>query len=440
MTEKNTLYDLSKEELIAKLQQSQQKIREFEHEHSRVNTIYYVTRSLSQELDLDNLLQLLMDEVKDVLQADRCTVFLVDEKNNELWSRIGHGLEINEIRFPLDKGIAGYVVQTGEVVNIEDCYDDPRFNPEIDKKTGYLTRNMLAFPMRNNLMQVIGVFQVLNKRSGEFTKDDEHILEAIAPIAAVQIENAQLYDEIRKSFESMVLTLSQIIDARDPLTAGHSHRIMLLADAIAKEAGWNLQQRKVLEIAALLHDLGKIGVRENILTKKGQLTQEEFEHLKHHVVHTRLFLQQIHFSREFAQVPEIAATHHERVDGSGYPDGLKGDQIPLGGRILAIADIFDALTSKRHYRERMDFQKVMEVLQKASGNEIDEDLFKSFMNISLDKIIRILEYEDRDRINPTDKASLKKYSLNDLNEALTSNKELEWIKIFFDYYEKKYLA
>ena len=433
--------DLSKEELIAKLEQSQQKIREFEQEQSVANTIYYITRSLSQELDLDNLLQLLMDEVKDVLQADRCTVFLLDESNNELWSRIGHGVEKNEIRFQSDKGIAGYVVQYGEVVKIDDCYGDPRFNPEIDKKTGYLTRNMLAFPMRNNLMQMIGVFQVLNKRSGGFTNADLRILEAIAPIAAVQIENAQLYDEIRKTFDSLVLTLSQIIDARDPLTAGHSHRIMLFADAIAKEERWNTDQREVLKIAALLHDLGKIGVREAILTKKGKLSKKEFDHLKSHVTHTRTFLQQIYFSGEFSKVPEIAASHHERMDGSGYPDGLKGNQIPPGGRILAIADIFDALTSKRHYRERMDIRKVMDTMEESANTEIDGNLVNSFMRITLDKIIKILEYENRDKIKQPDTLILQQYTLNNLLEALKSKeKKTRWVKIFFNYYKKTYLS
>ena len=438
---RNTAYNnLSKLELIAKLRQSELKIKKFEQDQSRVNTIYYITRSLSKELDLDNLLQLLMDEVKNALQADRCTVFLVDESKNELWSHIGHGLEKNEIRFPIDKGIAGHVAKLGEVVNINDCYSDPRFNPEIDRKTGYVTQNMLAFPMRNNLMEVIGVFQVLNKRSGEFSDADVRLLEAIAPIAAVQIENAQLYEEIRQTFDSLVLTLSRIIDARDPLTAGHSHRIMLFADAIAREAKWDFSQREVLRIAALLHDLGKIGVRESILTKKGKLTEEEFEHLKYHVVHTRTFLRQIHFSGKFAKVPEIAATHHERMDGSGYPDGLKGKEIPLGGRILAISDIFDALTSKRHYRERMNFSKVMKMLENSVNMEIDEYFFNLFMNISLEKIITILEIANKEKIDKMDLSNLRKYSLNDLRKALKSNKKKTgWVELFFRYYQKNYL-
>ena len=179
--------ELTREELIKKLQSYQQQVSRFRSEQRKINTLFYIMRNFSQEMDLDNLLRLVMDEVKDVLQADRCTVFLLDEKNGELWSRIGHGLENHEIRFPKTKGIAGQVVTNGEILKIDDCYSSPHFNPEIDRQTGYKTRNMLTVPMRNKKMEIIGVFQVLNKRTGVFTQDDIQMLEAIAPSSAVQL-------------------------------------------------------------------------------------------------------------------------------------------------------------------------------------------------------------------------------------------------------------
>lgn len=436
---KPDMMNLEQEELVERLERLEARIADFEREQSRVNTLYFITRSLSQELDLDNLLQLLMDEVKRTLQADRCTVFLVEEETGELWSRIGHGLEEYEIRFSTEKGIAGYVATTGEVVKIDDCYSDDRFNREIDMRTGYLTRNMLAFPMRNKLMEIIGVFQVLNKSTGSFNESDVHMLEAIAPIAAVQIENAQLYEEVRQTFDSFIHALAQIIDARDPLTAGHSNRIMLFADAIAMQAGWESKQREVLKIAALLHDLGKIGIREGVLTKKGKLTKKEFEHLKSHVVLTRSFLDRIHFSREYKQVPAIASTHHERINGSGYPDGLKKEEIPVGGQILAVVDIFDALTSKRHYRERMDFEEVMTVLNEAAGVEVNADIVESFKDISLDQIVRILEDDNHDMLDKNDLNHLKQYSLRLLLRELDEKELPKWAAIFFKYYHKTYL-
>ena len=128
------------------------------------------------------------------------------------------------------------------------------------------------------------------------------------------------------------------------------------------------------------------------------------------------------------------------MDGSGYPDGLKGKEIPLGGRILAISDIFDALTSKRHYRERMNFSKVMKMLENSVNMEIDEYFFNLFMNISLEKIITILEIANKEKIDKMDLSNLRKYSLNDLRKALKSNKKKTgWVELFFRYYQKNYL-
>ncbi len=431
--------NLSREELLEKLRRYQQEIDRFRLEQRKINTLFYITRNLSQELELDNLLRLVMDEVKDVIQADRCTVFLLDEERNELWSRLGHGLEVNELRFPMSKGIAGYVATTGEILKIDDCYNDSRFNPEIDRQTGYHTRNILTIPMRNKMMEIIGVFQVLNKRAGAFTDDDVQMIEAIAPIAAVQLENAQLYDELRRTFDSFILTLSQIVDARDPLTAGHSQRIMLYADAIAIKAGWPKKQREVLKTAALLHDLGKIGIRENILTKKGSLTEDEYEHIKSHVLLTSTFLKQIYFSREFKQVPQIAATHHERLDGSGYPNGLTGEHILAGGRILAIADIFDALTSKRHYRDRMELQEVFRILEEGAGKEFDAEYVDYFTQISLYDLVSILEYGQPLQLPAEELDILKHHTFGDLIQQLRSVQQTaNGAKVFLKYYLKQY--
>ena len=239
---------------------------------------------------------------------------------------------------------------------------------------------------------------------------------------------------MRRTFDSFIFTLSQIVDARDPLTAGHSHRIMLYADAIATKAGWPKKQREVLKTAALLHDLGKIGIRENILTKKGRLTKEEYEHIQSHVLLTSNFLNQIYFSREFKQVPQMATTHHERLDGSGYPQGLVGENILPGGRILAIADIFDALTSKRHYRDRMDLQKVYQILEEGAGKEFDADYVAYFTQISLHDLVLILEYDQQLCLSAEEIDVLKRHSFADLIEQLRSAPQTtDCEKVFLKY-------
>lgn len=434
------MVSLKKKE-IPDVETYRQELQKYREEHDKLTLLLNVTRNISRELKLDRLLMLIMDEVKNVLECDRCTVFVMDRERNELWSRVAHGEE--EIRFPSNMGIAGHVATTGEVLNIPDAYADARFNPDIDKKTGYRTRNILTAPMRNRPGEIIGVFQALNKFDGPFTKDDEELLDAISSIAATQIENAQLYDEQKKTFDSFIETLASTIDARDPLTAGHSKRIALFADEIAKVINMNDQQRELLRTAAMLHDYGKIAVREAVLTKDGPLTDEEYHHIQSHPGYTKSILEKINFSRQLRSVPLIAASHHEKLDGSGYPSGLSSDEIPDMGKILAVADVFDALTSKRHYRDRMDFRKVMSILREESGSHFDEFFVRAFKKIKVGTLIAILEDENRNLLDEEDLKFLGKFDIWDLIEGSEtedrSDKQQQLVESFNYYYNRTYL-
>ena len=417
------------------------KLKIYQEEHQRLTVLFNITRNISIELKLDNLLLIIMDEVRKALKADRCTVFLLDREKKELLSKVAHGER--DIRFPSNLGIAGYVANTGDVLNIPDAYADPRFNQEIDKKTGYYTQNILTFPMRNKLGEIIGVFQVLNKFEGSFSKQDEQLLDTISVIAATQIENAQLYEEQRKTWDSFVRTLASTIDARDPLTAGHSNRIAQYSDELAKILNFSSKQREVIRYAALLHDYGKIAIREAILCKNGSLTIDEYCHIQEHAAYTKSILEKINFSRDFKEVPQIAAYHHEKIDGSGYPDGLAGDQIPIESRILAVADVFDALTSKRHYRDRMEFENVMDILEKNAGSHFDKNLVESFKKIKIDRLLEILE---ADYVQQLDQKDLRFLSLFDLRLLLEvvrhgplNSEEKKIVQMFYNYYYRSYL-
>ena len=155
-----------------------------------------ISRSITAITDIDALLRVIAEETKNAIQADRCTVFLWDKDTDELWSKVALGLDSSqEIRFPADKGLAGYVVKTGESLNIVDAYNDSRFNPEVDTKTGYRTKTILCMPIMNNNREIIGAFQVINKIDGVFTKNDEDLLVAIGGSASIALENAQLFDQ-----------------------------------------------------------------------------------------------------------------------------------------------------------------------------------------------------------------------------------------------------
>ncbi len=163
----------------------------------RLSILLRIGLRITAERDVERLLRMIIEETTAVMEADRSSLFLIDREKGEMWAKIAQGAETAEIRFPVGTGIAGAVAQTGEVVNIPDAYDDPRFNRDIDRKTGYRTRSILCAPLRNMQGTIIGAVQVLNKRSGAFTADDEALLAALASQAAIALENADLYTKLR---------------------------------------------------------------------------------------------------------------------------------------------------------------------------------------------------------------------------------------------------
>ncbi|MGE5313900.1 MAG: ATP-binding protein [Acidobacteriota bacterium] len=163
---------------------------------SRLNQLIEATKSVNSTLDLDKLLEVILESATKSIGADRGTLYLLDEAKNEIWSTVIQGTELTEIRLPLGKGLAGYVAKTGETISIPDAYNDPRFNPEVDKRTGYRTNNMLCMPMRNRDGKLIGVFQLLNKKDAPFTKGDEDFINALSMHASIAIENARIAKEM----------------------------------------------------------------------------------------------------------------------------------------------------------------------------------------------------------------------------------------------------
>ncbi len=250
----------------------------------KLTALLDVAKAMTAERNLDQLLKLILDEAMKVLHADRCSIWIVDRERGEIWTKVAHGLAKDQkIRIPIGAGIAGQVAAAGETINIPDAYADPRFNRAVDKDTGYHTRNILAIPMRYTTGEVTGVLQALNKLAGEaFTDEDAELALALGANAASAIENAILYKEIDHLFEGFVTASVVAIESRDPTTSGHSQRVATLTLGIADNiervgtgpyAGisFNETERRQIRYAALLHDFGKVGVRENVLTKANKL-------------------------------------------------------------------------------------------------------------------------------------------------------------------------
>lgn len=404
-----------------------------------------IGRSITAVTDIDILLKVIAEETKIAIQADRCTVFMLDKDKNELWSKVALGMDSQEIRFPADKGLAGYVVKTGEPLNIPDAYNDPRFNPDIDKETGYHTKTILCMPIKNNNQEIIGAFQVLNKLGGVFTKGDEDLLVAIGGSASIALENAQLfeqqkelYKEQKVLFESFIDTLATSIDARDKITAGHSSRVKLYSMLLVDALDCDEKFKEIVEKAAILHDIGKIGIRDSVLQKEGKLTDEEYKHIQEHVRITHDILEKIHTSDDFKQITEIACSHHEKFDGSGYYRHLSGENIPFGGRILAVADVFDAITSKRHYRDKMPIQNVIDILISGKDKHFDGKLVDMFLKIPTDKIIKVFLTENHNSFKDEDKKLLSKYNLFDIHEFIVNDNATEEQKHIVDLFNFYY--
>jgi len=336
-----------------------------------LDTLLDVTRRLMTVTDLDALLRLIADSTVTMVGAERATIYIVDQERQEFWSHVATGAGVGEIRFPLGVGIAGTVAQTGETISIPDAYADPRFNSESDKRTGFHTRNLLTLAMTGHDGVVIGVFQAINKNDGEFTVEDEVTLGSLASSAAVAVENAQLVNAQKRLWLSLIETLATTVDARDQQTAGHSKRVTRYAAVIGTELELSDEDLERLQAGALLHDYGKIAVRDRFLQKPGKLDDAEFAYMKAHAEKTAEFLSYLVFPPDMREVPEIAAQHHERMDGKGYPEGLSGDAILLGARIVAAADVLDALTAPRYYKPAYSLEKTIEIMDGMAGSHLD---------------------------------------------------------------------
>jgi hypothetical protein len=258
-------------------------------------------------------------------------------------------------------------------------------------------RSILAAPL-GSATKVHGVVYLDTHRP--LRKDDEDALDwlvAAGRQAGVVMDTLELLDQQRRMLESLMKGLAASIDARDGITAGHSARVAHYSVGIAKAMGLSQDEQYRVYYAALLHDYGKIGIDDAVLRKPAALTEAEFEHIRKHPRFTYDILSKIEFPPQLADLPMMAATHHERVDGKGYPFGLAGEAIPLVGRIIAIADVYDALTQVRHYRKPMPMDEVLRHLEEGRGSRFDPRVLDGFLRYHESELGDRMERRSRKR-------------------------------------------
>nr|WP_245671878.1 HD domain-containing phosphohydrolase [Desulfuribacillus stibiiarsenatis] len=366
--------------------------------------IFDYASKIANESRLDNLLQLMTDLGREIVVADRCTIWLLDHETNELWTKVAHGIQ--EIRIPASTGVVGHVVQTEKPYFTDDAYTDPNFNQNVDKQTGYRTKAMLALPLYNNEGQILGAYQTVNKLTKEqvFSQKDIDNLKMVASYSEKSLVNALLNEEIEKTQKEIIFLMAEIGESRSKETGNHVKRVAEYSKELALLYGMSEEEAELIKMASPMHDIGKVAIPDAVLKKPGKLTDEEFDIMKSHSDIGYQLL--AHSNRKILKASAIIAhQHHEKWNGKGYPNGLKGEEIHIYGRISAIGDVFDALASDRCYKPAWELDRVYNLFKEESGEHFDPKLTQLFID-NFDKFVEIKErYKDEDTTATLEKAT-----------------------------------
>ena len=349
--------------------------------------IFIHLTEVSSLREYDDILMVLANMGRDLTSSDRCTVWVVSDDKKTIWTKVAHGIDAIEI--PINSGIVGASITTGKKVLIDDVYKDERFNAEIDKKTGYVTKSMMVIPMFDNDDEIIGAFQVINHKGAKGTFDDRDLdrLMLASTYAAETLVSARLAIEIEDTQREVVFTMGAIGEERSKETGNHVKRVAEYSKILALAYGMKPKEAELLKQASPMHDIGKIAIPDSVLKKPGRFNNEERKIMD---THSELGYSMIKNSeRPLLKAAAIVAyEHHEKWNGRGYPRGLAGEEIHIYGRITAIADVFDALGSHRVYKDSWDDEKIFKMFKEERGKHFDPKLVDIFFD-NLDDILAI---------------------------------------------------
>jgi len=327
--------------------------------------LYDIIDSLSKIQSSDNLYGFLVEKAAQCCGADKACFLIYDHEETGLIALAAYGM--NGLRpgfhVPLENngGMAGLSPRF-----LEDMFGCRVERPlSVDQVTR--TPELMASPLKIR-QEPFGVLLVAGRGIGGFEREDEFILGFLAERAAQNVENIALYDSLKENLFATLGALVSAIEARDRYTQQHSERVTRLAVEIAQEMGTSLEDQRRIESSGPLHDIGKIGIEDSILKKPGRLTEEEFQKIKEHPLIGASIVSPLDLDP--AEM-SVIRNHHERWDGRGYPDALRGEDIPLLARILSVADAFDAMNSDRAYRKALPLDVCMKELRKNSGTQFD---------------------------------------------------------------------
>ncbi|MFB9326011.1 HD domain-containing phosphohydrolase [Paenibacillus aurantiacus] len=352
--------------------------------------IFEYTAKIAHERSLDSVLLLMADMGREMILADRCTVWLIDQARGELFTKVAHGVE--HIRIPLGSGFVGYAISSGEPLLVEDAYTDPRHNADNDRKTGYHTKSVITVPFVGSDGSIIGAYQAINKQTedAQFTSADLERLVLAASYAGKSLESVMLHEEIAATQRDIIFAIGEIGENRSKETGNHVKRVAEYSYVLARGYGLSEEEAEQLKIASPMHDIGKIAIPDAVLLKPGKLSEAEYELMKEH---TEIGYSLLRSSgRALLNIAAtIAYQHHEKWDGTGYPRGLRGEEIHLFGRITAIADVFDALASDRVYKKAWELGRILALFHEERGRHFDPRLVDVFFKL----LPELLDIRDR---------------------------------------------
>ncbi|MDI6743527.1 MAG: HD domain-containing phosphohydrolase, partial [Smithella sp.] len=381
---RNSIYNLehARDELI----------RQMEINYNNSQMVQEIGNTINSYVKLDEILDNVTQIMEKRLGYDRCLIMFDNEEKTKLIFKTGFGY--NEKQFsiikaaefdltrPQSKGVfvTSFREQKPYLINDISTITDKLSQKSLQFAQSMGSQSFICCPITSD-KNSLGILTVDNfKTKRTLVESDLNLLMGIASVLGVSIRNAQLYEERISQLKSILKALAASIDARDPFTAGHSEKVTEYAMGICHEMNIPADYTEIVAMAASLHDYGKIGISDALLKKEEALTEQEYEVIKTHSVKTRNILEQIDFHGSYSMIPMIAEAHHEKLDGSGYPRGLKGEEIPLGSRIIAVADFFEAITAKRLYRDPMPVPEAIEMLRRESDVHFSREIVEAFIN------------------------------------------------------------
>lgn len=376
---------------------------ELQHEIQELMSLLEAFKQLNSNLEIQDVFEDILLQMVKVISAEAGTLWVVDRERDIVKAVAAYGesaAKILHIELEMAEGIVGKVIMSGKELLIEDVSSHPNWSSRADSTSGFVTKSMLTVPLVVK-GQVLGALQLVNKKNClHFTEQDMSLAVVLASQSALALNNSQMFDQLSRMLLSMIRTLAKVLDARDPYTAGHSERVAKYSRWIAQRIGMDSQQTEELYKAALLHDIGKIGIPDDILRKPGRLTKEEYDSIKLHTIIGADILSNIEPKTAMKQAIGTTRSHHERLDGTGYPDGLSGEAIPLFAKIVGIADAFDAMTTARSYSSGLPLRDGAAELIRCKDTLFDGELVDAFVAILEECGYEIDQHDEKDGRGP----------------------------------------